>query len=200
MRTVQAKNPRQSTIITARAWMDCDLVFLDTETTGLTVSDQVVQIGVVDKVGRVLLDTLVRPTIPIPAQATAIHGITNDTVVAAPPWYIVAASLRDVTCDRPIVIYHAIYDLRMLAQTAMAQHVPGKPVAATPPTRGLCAMELYASYRAEWDNRYKCYRRHKLGEALAQCHITPPHLHNAVGDAQACRLLVTHMAAQDDEE
>lgn len=61
-------------------------VFIDTETTGLSPGyDEVLQIGIVDDAGRVLLDTLICPTRltdwPDPQE---IHGITPVDVVDAP--------------------------------------------------------------------------------------------------------------------
>lgn len=51
-------------------------VILDTETTGLTLRDQIIEICVIDLTGKILLNSLVKPTINIPAEAASIHGIT----------------------------------------------------------------------------------------------------------------------------
>lgn len=64
------------------------LAFFDLETTGVRIGkDRIVQIGVV----RLMLDgtreryeSLVNPGIPIPAEATAVHGITDLDVTFAP--------------------------------------------------------------------------------------------------------------------
>ncbi|MEV4342201.1 3'-5' exonuclease [Streptomyces sp. NPDC049590] len=52
----------------------------DTETTGLTGTARIVEIAVTTVSGTVLLDTLLNPGEPIPAQATAIHHITDAMV------------------------------------------------------------------------------------------------------------------------
>ncbi|MFJ2900325.1 exonuclease domain-containing protein [Streptomyces sp. NPDC087218] len=57
---------------------------LDTETTGLDYDSRIVEIAVTTAAGTVLLDTLVNPGAPIPAEAAAIHGITDVMVADAP--------------------------------------------------------------------------------------------------------------------
>lgn len=73
------------------------LAFFDLETTGIKIGrDRIIQIGIV----RLLSDgsrerykTLVNPGIPIPAEATAIHGITDLDVAFAPTLEAIAAEL-----------------------------------------------------------------------------------------------------------
>ena len=57
----------------ASAWL-LNCAILDTETTGLYDDAEIVEISIIDENGGVLLDTLVKPLKPIPAEATAIHG------------------------------------------------------------------------------------------------------------------------------
>lgn len=61
-------------------------VILDTETTGLTLRNQIIEINVIDLTGKILLNSLVKPTINIPAEAASIHGITNEMVHDAPSY------------------------------------------------------------------------------------------------------------------
>lgn len=64
------------------------LCFFDLETTGTTITqDRIVEIAVLKLMpnGEILEKTnLVNPTIPIPAESTAIHGISNDDVKDKP--------------------------------------------------------------------------------------------------------------------
>ena len=55
-------------------------VYLDTETTGLDKTAEIVEIAVVDDAGQILINQLVRPSKPIPAEVTLLHGITNEMV------------------------------------------------------------------------------------------------------------------------
>ena len=61
-----------------------DVLYLDTETTGLRNSDELVDIAVIDNSGRILLNSLIKPRQSIPRDATAIHGITNQMVLHPP--------------------------------------------------------------------------------------------------------------------
>jgi DNA polymerase-3 subunit epsilon len=59
-----------------------NLVIFDLETTGLESDCRIVQIAMVR--GDKIFQSLVNPEIPIPADSTAIHKITDDMVVSAP--------------------------------------------------------------------------------------------------------------------
>lgn len=85
--------------------LDRPLAFMDLETTGLsTVSDRIVELAlirvtpqgdVLEKVRRF------NPGIPIPAEVTAIHGITDEDVADEPPFSARARSLAELLdpCD-----------------------------------------------------------------------------------------------------
>ncbi len=85
--------------------LDRPLVALDTETTGAdTTVDRVVQLALVrlsPDGARDEFETLVNPEEPIPAEATAIHGITDEAVRFAPPFRRIAPDLiqRTAGCD-----------------------------------------------------------------------------------------------------
>lgn len=81
------------------------LAFFDLETTGVRIGkDRIVQIGIV----RLLPDgtreryqTLVNPEMPIPTEATAVHGISDSDVATAPTLSVVARDVLDelAGCD-----------------------------------------------------------------------------------------------------
>lgn len=64
------------------------LCFFDLETTGTNISqDRIVEIAVIKLMPNgetISKANLVNPTIPIPAESTAVHGISNDDVVGKP--------------------------------------------------------------------------------------------------------------------
>ena len=81
------------------------LVFFDLETTGINITkDRIVEISLlkVHPNGKEEIKSRrINPEMPIPAQATAIHGITDDDVKDCPTFRQVAKSLADMLegCD-----------------------------------------------------------------------------------------------------
>lgn len=101
-------------------------VVFDSETTGLDpAKDQVVQLGAVRVVNGKLIagetfDTLVKPTIPIPASATKIHHIDNRMVKDAPDFADAHARLHGFTSDAVIVAHNAPFDMAFLQRQSKA--------------------------------------------------------------------------------
>ncbi len=81
------------------------LVFIDLETTGIdVVNDRIVEIAALKILpnGKQEVKTRrINPTIPIPAEATAIHGISDDDVKNEPTFKEIAKSLAQFMegCD-----------------------------------------------------------------------------------------------------
>lgn len=86
-------------------------VMLDTETTGLEDAE-VVEIAITNPQGAPLLNTLVKPTIPIPEEAIAIHGITDEIVKDAPNFCEVYPQIVGGLTDKEVLIYNADFDIR----------------------------------------------------------------------------------------
>ena len=59
-------------------WLNSDHVIIDTETTGLMASDEIIEITIINMRGEILLNTLVKPSRPIPPEVTKINNITNE--------------------------------------------------------------------------------------------------------------------------
>ncbi|HGT2748147.1 TPA: 3'-5' exonuclease [Pseudomonas aeruginosa] len=147
----------------AAAWLASNALILDTETTGLDGDAEVIELAVIDCAGQTLIDTLVRPARPIPADATAIHGITDQMVAAAPGWADVRAQLLELLASgRHLVIYNASYDLRLIRQSDALHGLE------TPDMAAHCAMLTYAEHWGELDRRGIGYRWQRLGNAAVQ--------------------------------
>jgi len=137
----------------ARAWarwmlFQPDLVILDTETTGLDGQSEAVSIAAVDREGNVLLNTCVKPTCPIPGDATAIHGIMNRDVANAPTFLDLYPQIKTLF-QRPVVIYNAAYDTGILHRCCAVWGLPPIPVESP-----YCAMLAYAAYYGDWSDYF----------------------------------------------
>lgn len=180
----------------ARAWAlemarQRDVLYLDTETTGLERDAEVVEIAVVDRDGRPLLDTLVRPNKPIPAGTTAFHGIGDAMVADAPGWPEVYFALLDLLNERScpcVVVYNASFDRRVIDYVNRSHGLT--PVVVD----WHCAMIQYAAFAGEPGRRSGQYRWHSLERASSALGLPRP-IHRARGDALACRAVVLAMAA-----
>lgn len=147
----------------AAAWLASNALILDTETTGLDGDAEVIELAVIDCTGQALIDTLVRPCRPIPGEASAIHGITDQMVAAAPGWADVRGQLLDLLASgRHLVIYNASYDLRLIRQSDALHGLE------TPALAAHCAMLTYAEHWGDIDERRGGYRWQRLGNAAAQ--------------------------------
>lgn len=172
----------------AQAWLAQDPVFLDTETTGLGPADEVVQVALVSAAGEELLNTLVRPTRPIPPDAVRIHGIQDVHVLAAPTGAEVLSTLEPLLQGRLVCAYNAPFDLRLLRQTARAWR------ARFVPPRAECVMRLYAEFAGDWDPRHGDYRWHSLTAAAARSGLGHFEGHDALRDALMTLRLLRYMA------
>ncbi len=166
-------------------------VFLDTETTGLGEKDEICELAIIDTDGSVLLETYVKPTISIPASATHLHGIKDADVANALGFAEVWPTQLMILHGRAVVIYNAEYDTRMFYQSAAARCMPAFDL----PFRSYCAMDLYAKFYGEWNERRLSYAWQSLTKAALQCRIDPcGKFHRARADADTARRLLMCMA------
>lgn len=190
--TTKLSNAKIEAIKTARSWLELKFQALDTETTGLRGNAEIVDLALIGPDGEVLINTLVRPTSPIPAEATKIHGITNEMVIDAPAFSEIMPNLIKLTQDKLVVIYNAEFDQRMLRQSAAANNIKNPCVKSDV----VCAMTLYAQFYGDWNGYRGNYKWQSQANAAKQLGIeVPDGLHRAAADAQLCRLIVEAMAA-----
>lgn len=91
-----------------------DVIVLDTETTGLSVSDnELIEISAALLSGREVVarfDTFVRPGVPIPPEITQLTSITNADVAGAPTAEEAVRDLAEFVQGRPVVAHNATFD------------------------------------------------------------------------------------------
>ena len=154
-----------------------NLIFLDTETTGLNHSvDRIVEIAVVDLSGKTIIDTLIDPQIKIPKSSTVIHGISNSDVRNSPTLADVMPELISVISNNHVVIYNADFDKSFFScDLSCAGKIS-------------CAMKEFARLKRIWNRWYSGYKWHKLNDAAREVgHKWTGAKHRALSDALACR-------------
>ena len=181
----------------AQQIMAYDPVFIDTETTGFSPKDVVIEIGVVSLDGETLFESFFKPVIPIPEDSIAIHHITEAMVADAPSWKDTWNDLHSVLKGRFVGMYNADFDLRMIKQTH-GRYWLDWPM---DDRNFFCVMKLYAAFYGEIVEKFnkgggkaKSYRFHKLEAAGAACDIPLPNSHRAVDDALLTAALFKHIA------
>lgn len=178
----------------AKNWLKNDCLILDTETTGLGNDAEIVEITIIDTAGKPLLNTLVKPSKPIPADATAIHGITDAMVKHAPTWPEVSTLMCGVIRGETVAVYNADYDVRLISQTDEIWGVKPTFSAEVMPEFA-CAMLVYAEFYGQKSERGG-YRWQKLTAAAEQQGVTIEGTpHRALSDCLTTLGVIKAMAA-----
>lgn len=155
-----------------------DFLILDTETTGLGKKEEICQIAICDKYGRALMNTLVRPTIPISYYAQKIHGISDKMVANAPRFSQIHPQLIKTVSGKNVVIYNAPFDRRLIRQCCDLHQL------AYPRCKEIhCAMKWNSQWYA-WETKGGKNRKKPLmgGD------------HSAMGDCLAVLKLIKQIA------
>lgn len=182
-----------------------EFAILDTETTGLGWDAKIVEISVTDGAGNVLLDTLVHPGLPIPEEATTIHGITDEDVKNADRFGTILPRLTRALEGRRVIIYNSSYDTGVLSYELnrhQQEHSPTLP--GSEPVRPYdqhpaaaewmdaqqwdrCAMLAYAVHVGDWSDYWGDWRWQKLRGG-----------HRALGDCRTVVERIREMAERPD--
>jgi len=174
-----------------------DVLILDTETTGLKGDIEIVEIGIINTKGDVLLHRYSMPKGEINPCAQAKHGLSRDVLLQnqAPSWPEIHAEVSQVlSAAAGVIIYNAAFDRRALASTARLNNL------ILPPIRTHCAMLLYARHRSIFHPLYKDFRWHKLESAARHEGVAVLRQHRAVEDCQIVLGLMRAVVAGDEAE
>lgn len=156
-------------------WLKDNYVVIDTETTGLRTDDEIVEIAIINMRGEVLLNTLVKPTKPIPAEATCIHGITDEMVADAPTWAEVYPLVMGIISECSWLAWNSRFDARLITQTCLItgvydDYTPAQMLASYKDVHDsqIDAKRIYSQWYGEFDRRQQNFRRQSLSSAVAQ--------------------------------
>lgn len=106
-------------------------IVLDTETTGMDPDkgDRIIEIGCVELFNHIPtgkhLQLYINPERDIPAEATAVHGITNEFVKDKPVFAQVYSEFLEFIKDAILVIHNAEFDMKFInAELKKVGHQP----------------------------------------------------------------------------
>lgn len=104
-------------------------IVLDTETTGLdpATGDRIAEIGAIELMNHLptgnTLHLYVNPGRPMPAEAFAVHGLSDEFLRDKPPFHAVARQFLDFIGESVLVIHNATFDMGFLDhELAQAGH------------------------------------------------------------------------------
>ncbi|MFM9367715.1 3'-5' exonuclease [Streptomyces sp. Da 82-17] len=172
-------------------WYEGPLAAFDTETTGVDVeTDRIVSAAIVvqDTPGGRARATrwLVDPGVPIPEEATRIHGLTEDQLHRTGRWPApvmeeIGRELADLTAaGRPLVVMNAPFDLTLLDRELRRHRASSLPHYLG--SRPMCVLDPRVLDKHL--DRYRKGRR-TLTDLCAQYEVELTDAHDAAADALA---------------
>ena len=153
------------------------LVFFDTETTGVNIAkDRIVELCAIkvylDRSQEMFLQRF-NPGIPIPPEATAIHGITDEMVANEPPFSAKVDEIVEFFSGCDLAGYNLIrFDVPLLAEELLRNGVRSIPF------EGAMFIDCMAIWRAMEPRSLSDAVKYYTGEAHEQAHT-------AQGDVEA---------------
>jgi DNA polymerase III epsilon subunit family exonuclease len=149
----------------------------DCETTGTDPAvDEIVSLAVVrldaDGAETARYTRLVRPSRPIPAEATAVHGITDEDVAGAPRFAAIGEELLALLDGAVFVAHNVSFDLPMV------QHAFARAGIAYRPPAAACTLEAFRLLEPLADN-------HRLQSICDRRGIALEDAHEAISDVLA---------------
>ena len=154
----------------------------DCETTGTdTAHDEIVSFALVaidaDGVETARMARAVRPSLPIPAEATAVHGISDEDVASADPFADVAVELLALLEGAVFVAHNVGFDLAMLEHAFEREGITYRPLSTA------CTLEAYRLLEPMAEN-------HRLQTICERWGIPLEGAHDAMSDVLATVALV----------
>jgi DNA polymerase III subunit epsilon len=167
-----------------------NFVVLDTETTGLDSSAEIIEIAIIDASGATLINTRVKALNPIPPGASNVHGIYAKDLVDAPLWIEVREKCMALMNGKDVIIYNRDYDTKLLRYTDAHNGIKEN---AWKNIEFWCAMLAYAEHRGEWNSYRNSPKWHKLDAAMIQQKLKVDNAHAALGDCLMTLALMNKM-------
>ncbi|MGL4375160.1 MAG: 3'-5' exonuclease [Microcoleaceae cyanobacterium] len=178
-------NSRNSSIEWARDVLKNkqEYVIFDTESTGKSVVyDEIVQIGIINLDGKILLNTLIKPSIPISSEASTIHGITDDMVENAPSFDEIYPQISDILKGKKLITYNVDFHVTIFIEMCKKHGLNHQKLSK----KEYCLMLIYARFYGVWSEKYGY-----ISQALSHG------VRSALQDCFSCLDLIKEMAAKE---
>jgi DNA polymerase III subunit epsilon len=180
----------------AVVWSRCSFAVIDFETTGLDPErDRVMEIGVVcfdDGVPTASRHWLLNPGIPVPEEARAVHGITDEDIKDAPRFPEIASDLVELLRGRIPVAYNAEFDRAFLH--AECRRLGLCDIEDSPPA---LRNDVVWVDPLVWVRELQKYEKgKKLTDVCARLGLALERAHRAAGDADAAGRVLLTLAPQ----
>ena len=162
-----------------------NLIFLDTETTGLSIEHgarvcEIAMLKVSDGV-ETEFNTLVNPCRNIPDFSSQVHGITNDMVQNAPTFSDIAKEVADFIDGFVLVCHNAYFDLNFISKQIMES--------------GVNSPEMYFLDTLILARQYFCFESNKLGDIAKILDIEVTTAHRAMADVLTMKAISKYLFA-----
>jgi DNA polymerase III subunit epsilon len=158
-------------------------IFYDTETTGVRVDrDRIVEIAAYDPIQERTFERLVNPGIPIPKEAAAVHGISDEMVSGSPSFKEIGREFAEFCGEDVILIAHNndTFDMVILRNEAARHDV------TLPNWKFLDSLK--------WSRRYRSdLPRHTLQFLREMYGIDANNAHRALDDVLVLHQLFSQM-------
>ena len=171
--------------LAAQKMINENFLIFDTETTGLGVDDEIIELGIIDCRGNVLYHSLFCPEKEMDEAASKVSGITNEMLQDKPLFKDEFHKIASIMSGRGVIAFNEEFDESMFYQTA-ARYGFGPELVAPIFANAYCAMSLYDIYIG--------YERTKLEYACAVEGVEAVQDHRAVGDCQMTLEMIQSVA------
>jgi len=149
-----------------------NVVFLDVETTGLSVSKgakicELAMLKIVDG-KETVFNKLINPLVSIPYECCQIHGITDEMVSDCPPFCEVAEEVANFIDGYILVGHNAKFDLHFISNEIKCS--------------GVISPEMYFLDTLKIARQYFSFKSNKLGDIAEVLGIDVKEHHRAMAD------------------
>ena len=153
-------------------------LFFDTETTGGSKDDQIIERAFCDSDRNVIIDTLIYTEKPSKAGAFKVHGIHAEELIGKPRFIDIQPAIVNLLKGRTLYAYNANFDVRMMRQSAHKLRLQQVEV--------ICLAKQFANFMGQYSTYFGNNRYFSLKKACAYFGMEHKNAHRAKADALAC--------------